>query len=275
VHDNRAFECGLGWFVETEGKRRVGTRMKHYIITRLNLGRKDGGLSWCMERVGSIRDRIVPSLQAQTCQDFEYIVAIDAESNGEMVIALEHTLAPINSTIVYNENSTRFKEKTNSMCGTWLEYIKGLVPSGHRRVITSRLDSDDFLLPGYVEKVQEEANKCSVPTVIDFQNHMSVSDQTGEMFVSRAKVPTEACSVLEQSKNMKTAYGAAHTKLKRFIGNTVEIPSIMRWVKFMGSKQGHVGLAEEAMGIQCDLTTYDEFINTLKRKRKWAKRCGL
>lgn len=109
--------------------------MNHTIITRYSTGRPD--MEWHKERIKLLEKYYLPSLEAQTRQNFRVLLIVDRKSPKELIDDLE-SLLPNGRYIVtpsYRDNLTL----------------------GIENNLTTRLDSDDILADYFVDELQRRA----------------------------------------------------------------------------------------------------------------------
>jgi len=109
--------------------------MNHTIITRYNVGCIDR--EWCAERLKLLQERYLPSLEAQTCQNFRALLIVDRKTPKDMIDELESVLpnGRYIVTMAYRENLTL----------------------GIENNLTTRLDSDDEVADYFVDEIQRRA----------------------------------------------------------------------------------------------------------------------
>lgn len=109
--------------------------MNHTIITRYCVGQPD--IEWHRQRLPLLKSRFIPSLEAQTCQNFRVLLTVDRKTPKVIRDELEECL-PNGRYIVtekYRDNLTL----------------------GIENNLTTRLDSDDEIADFFVEELQKAA----------------------------------------------------------------------------------------------------------------------
>lgn len=116
--------------------------MRHVVLTRFNIRLYTDNPynvscadDWMDRRLGLFRDTAA-SIRRQVCQDFEWWVALDPNTPFHYMRQVSSML-PDNGSLVLS----------TTLAMTDLEY-------GEEPLITSRLDSDDCYLPGFVGAIQ-------------------------------------------------------------------------------------------------------------------------
>lgn len=106
--------------------------MKHTILTRMRFEDKD-----LMKKYLELTKKIlVPSLKAQTCQNFEWLIMIRKEDEDFLRSEIDFPFITI-----LNDQQQRDYSVANNV------------------VIQTRHDCDDLMFPNYIEKIQEMYNQ--------------------------------------------------------------------------------------------------------------------
>lgn len=204
---------------------------EHIVITRLNIGvyhrlyegtptsrqleeyveEKD---LWTENKLDQAEKWLFPSLENQTVKGFRFVLILSEYTNKRIANRAESLIAKIpNAQILLDRRSTIFKEKTTITdgCG-WPQDLLKTVRSA-KALVTTRIDSDDFAMPTYVEAIQGARAKPT--SVIDFKKYYYIDWKHKRVTVNEdAKNATEACSLIEPVKTAKTVYQMPHTKLR-------------------------------------------------------------
>jgi hypothetical protein len=140
--------------------------MKHFLVTEWNVDMTD--LAWLKERQVLFEKFTLPSVQAQTCKDFEWILVSDERTPDEFKKVLESYPATVMYHDFRNYKWGAPKQESDIMQRSVdLEYIKGALVEflscrllyQEDYVITSRLDNDDAISKDHIEKIQQYAAK--------------------------------------------------------------------------------------------------------------------
>jgi len=122
-------------------------KFKHYILTRWNLldTKRDvynyvsDPKEWMRHRINLFEKYTLPSMMAQTCKDFTWLLAFSQKTPPNVIKRYKNLR---NIQIIY-EYPAEYLRRTYKK--EWL--------------LTTRFDNDDILLPEFVEKVQDHVNK--------------------------------------------------------------------------------------------------------------------
>jgi len=175
--------------------------MKHYILTRFNLGLYTTNPhkiadpdQWMQHRIALFRKYTLPSLQDQTCQDYTWLLGFDPETPNKYLEPFQ--IAGIK--ICYERPDFWLKQQTAK--DDWL--------------ITSRLDNDDILLPDFVIEIQKAFR--SQREVIDV-DYIARDLKTGIDYTSnRFKANGPFLSLCEPWENITTALGRPHSEMPNY-----------------------------------------------------------
>ncbi len=128
--------------------------IQHVVLTRFNLPLKTFATDragqatlteeWLEHRIRLFRDVCVPSMAAQTCRRFRWIVLIDAAGAATLRPRLEAILDGIEAVILEAIEPWSWRK----------DFRQALEPLP-RRILVTRLDNDDVLHPDYLRRAQE------------------------------------------------------------------------------------------------------------------------
>lgn len=175
--------------------------MKHYILTRYNLGiySKDNPYNhvvknpteWLEHRKRIFNEYCLPSVKAQTCQDFTWIIAFDPYTPSKVIEELDF---PDNAVIVMMQPHL---------------YLRTLEPESDW-LITSRFDNDDSYRIDFVEVLQGFFRKQEEIIDIDYNVFLI---ENGHYYASlRTRANSPFLSLVEPwGKKIMTALGRPHT----------------------------------------------------------------
>jgi len=166
--------------------------MKHYLLTRFNLGLYSENTyqiqdpeAWMAHRMELFQMYCLPSIKAQTCQEFTWLLACDPATPKKYLKYLE----PFQ--IIYEQPHL---------------YLRKLKPQSDW-IITSRLDNDDMLLPDYVSRIQAQFDKTIKLVDVQYQ-----ALSKGQLYTSERTRPNSPfISLIEPWGEIKTAMNRPHT----------------------------------------------------------------
>lgn len=154
--------------------------MNHFILTRFNVrlypkdkkGNNTLTPEWLEHRFQLFERYTLPSLSAQTCKDFKWIVLIDRETPQAYKERLEGCVERCPNLHIIRVRSDKGYLSTQ----VFREVIQRDMKEAHGenfkdgKVLTTWMDNDDALAIDFVDRVQQEAAKLSVkrPSFIVF-----------------------------------------------------------------------------------------------------------
>jgi hypothetical protein len=174
--------------------------MKHYVITRFNLGYMDNvpdPEGWLKHRCELFERYTYPSMMRQTCKDFVWLVMFDPETPEEIAARYEGIIP------VYGD----------------MEEAKSIVRKGiSRPIITSRLDSDDYVEEYWIKGIQNVARICKNDTVIDYHGR-AYHEGTEVFYEVKRNKPTSMFLSLVEFGRPETCYVHHHPDMFRHYGS--------------------------------------------------------
>ncbi len=204
--------------------------MKHYLLTRFNLGIFNDKRNlfnnhqrticrdlWMVHRLNLFIDFTLPSVKAQTNQNFTWIILVDSHTPQVYRDILEK-LCTANMQLVYTESG--------GICQTVLDNI----PDSEHEIITTRLDNDDAIHREFISDVQKQYtqwNETISPRYIDSPYGYSY-DVTNKKLYPTDYFGNANISLIENRKDAKTVWQCNHGEiLNKFAGS--RIPD-RRWI---------------------------------------------
>jgi len=206
--------------------------IKHFIITRHNYPKN---YPYLRERMQMMRIAAA-FLNLSTNKNFVWII----QSNNEIIDYPEfHELAEngMLKQVGFNNQSKVKDIDIDTIIDFITKKIENPIRPGDK-LITSRVDDDDILLPNYVKDVQQIAMNCDIDTIIDlkgywldkreepikyYYNHRYSFDRTSP-FISLVEN-------LEEGKPIRTAYYIHHAKMGKHF-NVFESPN-HSWIQVL------------------------------------------
>lgn len=215
--------------------------LQHFLLTRFNIllwrQDKEGGkvrtAKWLEHRFSLFEKYCLPSIKAQTCQAFEWIVLFDSKTPDSFKARIDGyqkecpQLIPV---FVEPENGRHFAEIFRS------EVVKRLKAS---RVLTTYLDNDDALSVRFVEDVQQRALAVDDGTFINYDDGCQY--YADDKFMMRVHYPTNHfVSVVEKgdASTVKGIFGyGSHATIDRIKDAKIErIKNQRMWCEVVHEK---------------------------------------
>lgn len=226
--------------------------VNHFILTRFNLRlwRQDKNGSpvktseWLEHRFALFEKYCLPSVAAQSCKDFQWIVLFDSKTPEEYRERIERYRAQCPQFVpvfVEPENGRYFAEVFRSEVCRLLRPLRQAQgpaqqpaqnpalrqaqgPDQQPRVLTTYLDNDDALAVGFVEDVQRRASELLDGTFISYTDGYQY--YTDHSYVMRIHYPRNHFVSVVESGNpltLKTIYGyGSHYYLEEIPGSKIE-----------------------------------------------------
>jgi len=188
--------------------------VQHFILTKLAVGQPP--VKWLANRLAIFKTFCAPSVRSQTNQNFRWVLAVNSRT-PEWFLRHTRAAAP-EAIVVYCDGPGIYPNWSNLLA----PYI------GSRRLITTRLDSDDLLHKGFVSRVQAEAALCEGDFVVDFPVGYRLQIPGFTCGIIRSVRPTHFLSLVESGR--QTAYRLPHEEMGRqFVVRLVRKPPF--WVE--------------------------------------------
>lgn len=205
---------------------------QHFILTRFNLslwphdklGRENGTLEWLAHRCGIFEKYCLPSVAAQTCKDFEWILLLTTETPQEYkdkVEAYRSVCPQITPVYVKPEHNRQF-------AGVFASVVRRKAAA--ERIITTYLDNDDCLARNFVEDVQARMTALPDGTFLYYRHGYQYYSEYSLML----KVPyrrNHFPSVVEARDGLRTIFGyGSHYYVDKIPGAHIEmVEDIPMW----------------------------------------------
>ncbi|GAB3993053.1 hypothetical protein GCM10029992_03710 [Glycomyces albus] len=178
----------------------------HVLSTRLGIGVYDE--AWFDYRLTLFENITVPSIRAQTEQDFDWLIVVDRHMPPRARIRLEQAVASV--------SRATFAEVEH-----YSDYRKGIVTwskeraaeASADRILSSRLDDDDALRSDLFERIREEAD-----------HYMRASEYEYAVFA-----PTKGCIWSPSRRRGYTRYHDSHSLGLTVMERTDECRSVYGW----------------------------------------------
>lgn len=197
--------------------------MKHFLIIPFNAGCKDAG--WLERRMTLFRNFTMPSIKAQTNQNFTTVVLIDPDTPEDIVLELETEL----DAIMYFTESWWAVDRgdlVEDVNKEFSEFFFGLYEDTEW-IITSRVDSDDALANNYIEVTQDMFRERE--EFIIYPNGVMWIQDTKESFVKLTNSPPFGSLVEPGDVPPKTVFYMSHGHIPRMKPFQRHGPALM-WI---------------------------------------------
>ncbi len=178
--------------------------MKHYLIIPFNAGCKDEG--WLERRLALFRAFSIPSINAQTVQDFTTVLMIDPDTPDVIKKELKQKL----DCVLYETESWWCVER-GDVIEAYSPEFSAFLRSLYVRddwIITSRLDSDDAFANNYIEVTQGLFRKKEEFMI--YPNGVIWTSANKASFIKKAKSPPFSSLVEPGHILPKTVFYMSH-----------------------------------------------------------------
>lgn len=226
------------------------SHISHFILTRFNLllwkqdkrGNAVRTVGWLEHRFGLFERYCLPSVIGQSCQDFEWIVLFDShtpERFMERIKELQASCPQLVPVFVEPANGRYFAQIFREQVAGRLAMRRSAGVTTGDRVLTTYLDNDDALHPGFVEDVQRRAEELPDGTFITYTHGYQF--YTDYNYMLRVPYPmNHFVSVVEDgdTATLKTIYGyGSHYYIDRIKGVRIErVKDMPMWCEVVHEK---------------------------------------
>ena len=240
--------------------------MLHLILTRYNLRlwhrTKRGGEAqtdaWLRHRADLFEAYCLPSLAAQTCKDFVWVLLLDAESPEwlqKRTEAWKQQVPQIRIIKVKPEASPYFAQIFKEVAAAIIKQKQAeqRAAVATKRLLTTYLDNDDALRCDFVEHLQSEASSVADKTFINYRWGLQYFTELG----IATRVPykynhfNSYVEDFSEAGSVRTVFGmGSHTTIR----------------KTQGTHQHHVVMSEHPMWVEVvhEQNKYNDVLMSLR-----------
>jgi hypothetical protein len=216
-------------------------KRKHYILTRYNLGlyrTKHPGRAreWMEKRLAMFNTFCVPSLDNQTCQNFEWIILVDSNTPAQDLDALRMATVTIPTKFIITEwPDKKFKE--GDSVSSWREEFVQYVSKQCKQAIMTRLDNDDAIHEDFVKDVQESILEAGDGEyIVDFPTGIMYDSVNEKCYLAKHSLGSPFITLVENcGHDMQTVYGTFHYKMARKYQPIICSAKLPRWMMVIHS----------------------------------------
>lgn len=198
----------------------------HYIVTRFNLGlyRTNGDAdAWFDARARIFRKLTLPSVAAQSNQDFTWALLIDSETPKKHIAFFQELLAEnyvngfklvfIAIPLAENWTPKRYGERLSCDIdyGAFTDWLEGQA----KYVLQTRLDNDDALTPHAVQIIRDGMLASKQPYCLDFPKGYMIDTINRKAYLAHHwRGGTPFLSLLQPvSPKFRCIYALTHQKI--------------------------------------------------------------
>lgn len=188
-------------------------KIQYVILTRFNLQYKEStqnlSVEWLEERIQLFQTYTLPSIQAQTNQNFEWLILIDARTPDSIYQRLQNIT---NSYI----HLVRVEAQGDEALNAYYRSLAHELGKGHDMLISTRLDSDDCLAVNFTDAITKFIQAKSVPYAVSFSTGLQYFSRKGWNF--RITYPSNHfLTIFEQGDSAQSALGYDHTRIDEYM----------------------------------------------------------
>lgn len=219
----------------------------HFILTRFNIfiwtkdknGNKVRTRAWIEHRFALFERFCLPSIKAQTCKDFEWIVLFDSSTPEEFKAKIDQYREACPQLIPVFVEPQKGRQFASLFKTEVLSRLSCRSSQEGDRVLTTYLDNDDALNVRYVEDAQQRTLSMPFGAFLYYTDGYQLF--TDRMYLMRICHPrNHFVSVVENASPevLKTIYGyGSHYFIDRIPGATVErVPDLPMWCEVVHEK---------------------------------------
>ena len=211
-------------------------KFKHYIITRFNLGLYSPGArigispdEWMRHRVKIFTEFTLPSVMAQRCQDFTWLVLFDSRTPQEFYDIL-YAFGYPNMKLLWVDVSNQEIPVSHDFLSN---LVKQIVEPGDYDLITTRVDNDDAIRNDVISIIHEWYVSKPYSWTIKFPLGYLLDLNKNEIFQMQYWV-NNCVTLIEGSLDARTVYCAGHTTLSA--DAMVAVGQKPRWIQIVHSE---------------------------------------
>lgn len=186
----------------------------HFLLTRFNIpiwrhdkcGDAIDRGAWLGERLELFETYCLPSVMGQSCQDFEWILLVDAETDDAFrsrIKGYKEQCPQIHIVLVKPEAGCKFASVFKSVVN---KHLKEMEAKEDDLCLTTYLDNDDSLGLSYVETVQRIAAECRLGSFIVFDYGLQLFTENGVATKIRYS-NNHFMTAVEEAGDVRTCYG--------------------------------------------------------------------
>lgn len=206
-------------------------KIRHVILTRFNLQYKESthhlSTEWLEGRIQLFQTYTLPSIQAQTNQDFEWLILIDARTPDSIYQRLQD-IADNYKVIQLVRVAAQGDEALNA----YYRSLANELGKGYDILMSTRLDSDDCLMSDFIGTTYHLLGASTVPVAISFPNGLQYFSQKKWTF--RITYPyNHFLTLCEKGDVAHSALGYDHTRIQDDVPLRLEYTPQPMWTEIV------------------------------------------
>lgn len=244
----------------------MADRVKHFLLTRFNVaapGREQAirlRPGWLAGRFDLFRDYCLPSVAAQTRQDFEWLVFFDVRTPEEYrrVISELQTVYPFRAELTAFFEMDKIAPQLVSATedADWL--------------LTTRLDSDDVLAVDHMARLRA-AVRPARPRAINFSEGaiLSIADAQPRLYRVRDDANPFASLLEAMGPDVRTIWGEKHVDIDR-LAPLEQVGEAPAWIQVVHGSN----VSNRIKGRRVSLDSYSDLFPNLRHLSESAEESG-
>jgi hypothetical protein len=193
----------------------------HLILTRFNIktdwsGGRAPDSQWLAHRFNLFEQFCFPSVMAQTCQDFSWLVFFDIDTPDDFRAKIDEFAKQPRFQPIFVDSLSQ---------SALVDIVFRYIDSPH--LITTRIDNDDALSPNFVKNVQNTFDGQALE-FINFPNGYLLDYQLGRLYKG-VIFSNQFISLIESTTNVRTVWCGEHPKLN-LVGPIRDVQTEPSWL---------------------------------------------
>lgn len=183
--------------------------MKHALITRFNIASPGREFAirtrpgWLDRRFELFERYCLPSVAAQSCRDFAWLIYFDEQTPDEYKARVE----ALRSIFPFEPRYCRMFERAQIIAD-----VSARFPERSGMLVSTRFDNDDGLHRDFIAAVQDEAKDAAPGTIINFPNGYALG-QGGLLYTARDTSNPFTSLVEDYAQDFTTIWTVQHIDL--------------------------------------------------------------
>lgn len=175
--------------------------MKHYVITKIAVWKKEWFKDTLPLRNKIFKDYLLPSIQEQECQDFEWLLLIDEDMDiWTIEFYKDYWTIIITKGWQWRDNVCDYIKNNNSIWET---------------ILTTRLDSDDFINPWFVKTICNYYKQWEPLQLLTLCTWAEMDYNTKDIYLFERKYSNPFITLKEIHPNIESVYHLKHWEMEQ------------------------------------------------------------
>jgi hypothetical protein len=244
----------------------MADNVKHFLLTRFNVaapGREQTirlRPGWLAGRFALFREYCLPSVAAQTRQDFEWLVFFDDQTPEEY----RRVILELQAVYPFRSEFTAFFEMN--------KIVPQLVSASEDAdwLLTTRLDSDDILAIDHMARLREAVSPVR-PRVVNFSEGviLSIADARPRLYRVLDDANPFASLMEAMGPDVRTIWGEKHVDIER-LAPLAQVGEAPAWMQIVHG----ANVSNRIKGRRVRLDSYCDLFPNLKHPSESVEESG-